>query len=101
MRYRDSQPLITQLIKKLRLKTRPFLTAHDDNRFFLRGARWRSADPGDAETVYRVAKDERGLSPDDLLLMALNRIVPEAMALSDDQWVGGRREQRFEGRLRR
>jgi monoamine oxidase len=101
MRYRDSQPLITQLIKKLRLKTRPFLTSHGDNRFFLRGSRWRSADPGDAEAVYRVAEDERGLSPDELLLMALNRIVPGAMALSDDQWVAVRREQRFEGRLLR
>lgn len=41
IRYRTSQPLVSGLVQELGLQTSPFLTVHDDNRFFLRSARWR------------------------------------------------------------
>jgi monoamine oxidase len=101
MRFRTSQPLITRLVDRLGLPTRLFVAAHDDNRYFLRGARWRSVDPGGAEAVYSLAEDERGLSPDEVLLVALDRIVPGATVLTNDQWVALKREYRFGGRLLR
>lgn len=95
MRYRTSQPLVTALIDELGLQTRPFLTLHDDNRFFLRGTRWCAGSAGDAATAYRLAEAERGLSPGELLIAAFNRVVPGASMLSDEEWVRVKREHRF------
>lgn len=98
MRYRTSQPLVSAIVDQLQLESRPFLTVHDDNRFFLRGARWRGGDPGDAAAVYHLAEDERGLPPGELLLAAFERVVPGAITLTDDEWVEVKRNHRFGGR---
>lgn len=98
MRYRTSQPLVSGLVHELQLETRPFLTVHDDNRFFLRGARWRSGEPQNAASAYRLEESERDLSPGDLLIAAFERIVPGASVLSDDEWLVVKREHAFLGR---
>ena len=98
MRYRTSQPLVSRIIEELGLASRPFLTVHDDNRFFLRTARWRAADPVEASGVYSLDDSERGLSPAELLLTAFERIVPGATSLTDDEWVTVKRDYRFRGR---
>ncbi len=98
MRYRTSQPLVSGIIEELGLASRPFLTVHDDNRFFLRGTRWRAAEPYEATGAYALDDSERGLSPAEVLLTAFERIVPGAASLSDDGWVTVKREYRFLGR---
>ncbi len=99
MRYRTSQPLIAGLIETLQLETRPFPTVHDDNRFFLRGTRWRLGNPGEAANAFQLDGDEEGLSPGELLIAAFERVVPGASMLSDQGWVAIKRRQRFRGRL--
>lgn len=101
MRYRTSQPLVSGLVEEFGLETRPFLTLHDDNRFFLRGARWRLGDPHGAGTVYRLDEAERGLSPGELLFAAFERIVPGASTLNDEEWLAVKRKYRFRARLLR
>lgn len=101
MRFRTSQPLVTALVAELGLRTRPFLTVHDGNHFFLRGSRWCAGAPGDAAAAYRLAEDERGLSAGELLVEAFDRVVPGAIALGDDDWVAVKKEHRFGGRLLR
>lgn len=98
MRYRTSQPVVSGLVEELGLETRPFLTLHDDNRFFLRGARWRAGEPEDAASVYRLEGSERGISPGEVMLLAFDRIVPGANTLTDDEWVTVKREYAFRGR---
>jgi monoamine oxidase len=97
MRFRRSQPLVSGLVQELGLETRPFLTVHDDNRFFLRGARWRFGEPEGASMAYRLEESERGLSPGELLISAFDRVVPGASALSDEDWLVVKREHAFLG----
>jgi monoamine oxidase len=98
MRFRLSQPLVTGVVNELGLDTRPFSTVHDDNRFFLRGGRWRHCDPADASTFYQLGENERGVPPAELLVAALDRVVPGASALSDDEWREVKREYTYNGR---
>jgi lysine 2-monooxygenase len=97
MRYRTSQPIVHGLVQELGLETRPFLTVHDDNRFFLRGARWRAADLDGPTRAYRLDDGEPPLLGE-LLLSALERIVPGATTFEDDDWLQVKREQLFRGR---
>lgn len=97
MRYRTSQPIVHGLVEELGLATRPFLTIHDDNRFFLRGARWRAGDPAGPAGVYRLDGPDP-VSHGDLLLSALEVIVPGATTLTDDEWVAAKRRYGFRGR---
>ena len=99
MRFRTSQPLVTALVAELGLRTRPFLTVHEGNHFFLRGSRWCAGAPDDAAAAYHLAEDERGLSPGQLLVEAFDRVVPGAIALDDDDWADVKKEYRFRGRL--
>lgn len=100
MRFRTSQPLVCRIVAELGLATRPFRTVHEDNRFFLRSRRWRAADRCTPARAYRLA-GESGLSPAELLMEALGRIVPEAARLSAEEWLQVKREYRFQGRLLR
>ena len=101
MRFRTSQPLVAALVTELGLRTRPFLTVDDGNGFFLRGRRWRAGAPDNAATAYRLTEDERGFSPGGLLVKAFERVLPDATALSDADWVAVKKEYRFRGRLLR
>ena len=98
MRFRTSQPLITNLVAELGLAMRPFRTIHEDNRFFLRGARWRAADAHSAADVYRLHPNERDMSPAELLVAAFERVVPRATELSDDEWIAIKQSHSWGGR---
>ncbi len=98
MRFRTSQPLICGIIDELALETRPFGTAHPDNRFFLRGAHLRAPDFADPSLVpYRLGVRHQARSPERLLLDAFETIVPRATALTDEEWGVIQRTHRFEG----
>lgn len=98
MRFRTSQPLVAALVAGAGLAERPFRTVHPDNRYLLRGARWRAGDPHYAACAYGLTGEERGCAPADLLVAAFERIVPGALGLSDDDWRAVRRDHLFQGR---
>jgi monoamine oxidase len=98
MRFRSSQPLVSGVVRELQLQTAPFLTVHDDNRFFLRGGRWRHGNPRDAAKVYRLNHRERNLSPAEVLVVGFERIVPGASRLTDDEWLVVKRDLSYLGR---
>ena len=97
MRFRTSQPLISALIGSLGLETRAFLSVHDDNRYLLRGMRWRAGDPNGAG-AYRLQESEEGLSAGELLVAAFERVVPGAGQLTDEEWLTVKRGYWFGGR---
>jgi monoamine oxidase len=97
MRYRTSQPLVTAVIDSLALDSRPFLTLHDDNRYLLRGRRWRAGEPS-AATAYALDESEGGLSPAAVLIAAFERVVPNATQLGEEEWLDVKRNFIFRGR---
>jgi protoporphyrinogen oxidase len=94
MRFRPSQPNVAGLVRELGLETRPFRTAHEDNRFFLRGQAWRMVD-GVPSGLYRLEGWERGESPGGLLLGAFDRAVPGTATFGEDDWEVVKREHRI------
>jgi monoamine oxidase len=94
MRFRPSQRNVAGLVSELGLETRPFRTAHEDNRFFLRGHASRMID-GVPSGTYRLESWERGESPGGLLLGAFDRVVPGAADLGEDDWEVVKRQHSF------
>jgi monoamine oxidase len=97
MRFHDGHHLVTALIDELGLATRPFRTAHADNRLFLRGY-MTPASEGAASGAYTLDAAEAGLSPDQLMRRVMETAVPEAFHLSQDDWRRVRRDRQFLGR---
>lgn len=97
MRYRADHPLVGALVRSLGLETRPFVVAHDDNRFYLRGRRSRAAD-GMLSDGYELTGPEGGRSPIELLASAFDRIVPGAMHRTDREGQITSQERVYLGR---
>ena len=97
MRFRSSQPLVTRVVTELGLETRPFLTVHDDNRFFRRGGRWRHGDPLTQPRCIG-SMTANGGARAEVLIAAFERIVPGASTLTDEEWLVVKREMSYRGR---
>ena len=88
---------VAGMVNDLGLPTRPFNTAHPDNRYFLRGHSSRTSE-GVPPGSYDVDSSEVGLLSEDLLLRAFEAVVPGALALTEADWLRVGREKQFQGR---
>jgi monoamine oxidase len=100
MRFRSGHAHVASLVAELGLHSRPFVTAHEDNRYFLRGRMSLMSD-GAAPGAYDLDPSELGLSPGELMMRAFEAVVPGATERTDSEWETIRREHRFGDRMLR
>jgi monoamine oxidase len=99
MRFREGHHLVNEIVRSLGLKTRPFVTADPQNRFYLRGeARTAADEPEQRGRGYRLDERERGRSAGELLLASFEQAVPGSTTASEDQLAGLVQSQEFKGR---
>ena len=99
MRYLTNQPLVSGLIEKLGLETRPFPVGNEDNIYYLRGQHLRGRDFSDPQRVpYDVRWIEQGKTPGELIYAAIDTLIPGAAQLTAEQWRDVQENYQFNGR---
>ena len=99
MRFREGHRLVSDAVRSLGLKTRPFSTAHAQNRFYLRGmARTAGDAPEQRGRGYRLEGWERDKTPGELLMAAFERVIPGAVGLSEAELAALIPSREFNGR---
>ena len=99
MRYLTNQPLVCDLIDKLKLETRPFSVSGDENIYYLRGKHLRQRDFVNPERVpYGLSWQEQGKTPGQLIAAAIDTLIPGAVNLSKAQWQDVKENYQFNGR---
>jgi monoamine oxidase len=87
MRFPTTHVFVARLVEHLRLATKPFPVGNDANFYYLRGRRFRQREWGTPGVLpYQVAADDRTMSPDDLLIRAIEHYVPDARRLVNEAW---------------
>jgi len=98
MRFLNSQPIITNLVKHLNFEIVTFEVDSKNNIYFLRDRHLRVADFFDPEKVpYDLKFNERGMLPGDLMIYALNSLVPDAAYLSLEEWMEVKKNFKVDG----
>ena len=86
MRFWKAQQLLTSLLEQFHIDVEPF-PSDDLKAAYVRGAYLRAADfATPANVPFRLAGAEVGKSPIDLLLHAMQQVVPNVLALTDEEW---------------
>ena len=86
MRYMTGHALVQSVVSDLGIETRPFDTAQEPERLFLRGVVGAGPDDPAAGRGYDLPAGERGRSANDLLGRAFLQIVAQARALDEEGW---------------
>ena len=104
MRYLTNQPIVTNLLKYLvsndepQLYSVPFDVDSRNNIFNLRGKVLRLPEISDpAKVPYKLGPLEAGMSPGELLLYAIETIVPNAAYLTSKEWLEVKKTFEVEG----
>lgn len=97
MRYYSNHPLVSEVVARFGIPTRPFGVGRGPDRFVLRGIVSAVADP-EAGARYDLADDERGLSAGDLTQIAFERVLPGATTVKQDGWAAALAGATFGGR---
>ena len=99
MRFREGHRLVSGMVRSLGLKTRPFVTADPQNRFYLRGAARTAGDePEQRGRGYRLDEGELGKSAGELLMGSFEQAVPGCITLTEDELADLVRSHEFNGR---
>ncbi len=99
MRYLTNQPWVSGLIDKLGLATRPFAVSGDENIYYIRGQHLRGRDFVEAAKVpYRLSWLEQGKTPGELIMAAIDTLIPGAVNLTAEQWQDVKANYTFHGR---
>jgi monoamine oxidase len=86
MRIMTSQPLVMGLVKQLGFQTETFPMGGPENLAYLRSHRFPVGQYSDAATVpYWLTEQERGKSPSQLVVQAIETIIPGATKMSSEQ----------------
>lgn len=100
MRYLTNQPLVSDLIEKLDLVTRPFPVGEDDNIYYIRGQHLRAREFTIPDMLpYKVSWLEQGKTPGQLIAAAIDTLIPGAVNLTPDQWLDVKEHYTFHGRF--
>ena len=79
--------LLMGLVEHLGLEREPLRGGDPHDLLYLRGHRLTAADWGNADAVpYDLAPEERGLTPEQLLAVAIEKVVPDARRLDPRGW---------------
>jgi monoamine oxidase len=97
MRYYSNHPLVSDLVTRFGIPTRPFGVGRGPDRLALRGHVSAVTDP-EAGARYDLAEDERGLSAGDLTRMGFERILPGSTTVAHDGWAAALAGATFGGR---
>lgn len=99
MRYLTTQKIVRSLIEdELKLQYKTFYTSEDENILYLRGHHLREQDFTDISRVpYDLTWLEQGKKPDDLIVQAIETIVPNARKLMPEQWMEIKKTFEFDG----
>jgi monoamine oxidase len=88
MRFPAGQSLITSVVSRLGLAIRDFPVAGPESFLYLRGVRWRAGDIAQKRQIpYRLRADEIGLGPIELIVKALQQVMPDVKHLQPNDWV--------------
>ncbi len=99
MRFLTSQLFVVNLVKQLGLKTAPFPTGGPQNFAALRRRLLRNKDFTDPSKVpYWLQQDEQGENPGDLLVKAIETVVPGATNLTPKEWEHVKQTRMWRGR---
>ena len=99
MRYLTNQPIVSGLIDEFGLATKAFPVGGDDNIYFLRGHHLRGHELTDPDKVpYRLNWQERGKTPGQLVMGAIDTLLPGATKLTAEQWQQVKSEYQFNGK---
>lgn len=99
MRYLTNQKLVTSLIAQLDLPNRGFPMGGPDNFVYVRGKRFKIGDYAKKAPIpYDLAPNERGLDPFELMVKAIDHVIPGAEKLSPAQWQTIKRTATLDGK---
>lgn len=99
MRFLTNQPIVSGLVDTLGLSHRPFPVSGDDSIYYLRGHHLRHDELTDPDRVpYGLSWQERGKTPGELIMEAIDTILPGATELTDEQWRDVQANYTFQGR---
>lgn len=99
MRYLTNQPIVSNLVDELGLKTRPFPVSGKENIYYLRGHHLRGSDLTNHEAIpYRLSWLERGKTPGELVMNAIDTLIPGATKLTKAQWQDVKENYTFRGK---
>ena len=98
MRYLTSQPLVTNLVEHLGMKSVPFVTISNQTLFSLRSSIFRADEVREPHLIpYKLGPLEKGKSPSELLLYASETILPNAPYLTPEEWDERKENAKFDG----
>ncbi|MBV9928747.1 MAG: FAD-dependent oxidoreductase [Acidobacteria bacterium] len=99
MRYLTTHRLLVNLIEQLHLSSKPFPMGEKGHTlFYLRRRHLRLEDFADpAKVPYGLAWNERGKSPAELMLYAINTVVRHAEQKTEEEWERIKREKMIFG----
>src|SRR5216683_3651278 len=99
MRYLTSQQMVVSLLDELQLATRAFPMGDAKNLLYLRRKHLRVQDfPTPKKVPYKLDWNERGKSPSELLLYAIDTAVPHAIGKTPVQWEAIKETTLIDGR---
>ena len=101
MRVLTRQRVVGGLVDALGLPKAPFPSGGGKNLLYLRGRRFTFDDMSAGASVvpYRLREDERGMTPGELLLWAIESYVPDAAEMTQDEWTAAKKTLEANGSL--
>lgn len=98
MRIPTYQTLVVELVKHLGIETIPFPMGDTHNLRYFRGRRYTVADLTNPAIVpYDLPPDLRGKAPNDILIGAIERYIPNAGQLTEAEWNSVRQSGAYDG----
>ena len=98
MRFLSLQRMVSSLTKHLKLAMSPFPMGGAENIATLRGMRLRNATFEYPQIVpYRLSTDEQGHGPGELLVKAIETVIPDATKLTPQEWEKAKQTTMWNG----
>jgi monoamine oxidase len=98
MRFLSNQALITSVAAKFGLRIREFPAGGSENMFYSRGKRWRAGEIAKKHPVpYELRSDELYLDPVELIVKAVQQLVPTMKQLQPDEWAKTKKSFTLDG----
>ncbi len=98
MRFIANQRLVSNLIAELGLPTTPFAVNRPENIYYLRGKHFRESDFTEPDKIpYNLAWLEKGKKPGQIILEAIEQVVPGGSKLKPAQWSKIKKSAKFNG----
>jgi monoamine oxidase len=98
MRFLTTQRLVSNLVAELGLHTHPFPVNQPENIYYLRGKHFRESDFRHPERIpYNLTWHEQGKTPGELIVDAIQQVIPGANVMNEAQWLKAKRTAKFRG----